>query len=222
VWSPDGTTLAFESESGGNRDILSINVDGTGLRVLAAGPGRESSPSGAPDGSRITFEGPGEDGTDIFVMNADGTAVTDVTNVAGNDSAPAWSRSGAQIAFISDRDGNVELYVMNADGRAGPPDERYWWRARTGLETGGVACATSFRWCSCVWALVSCGGSDGPLAANLTFLQRANGEFDIRLPTKIVRPLDLTRNLPADSFPTWSPDGTRIAFTGPELQHFQS
>jgi len=49
-------------------------------------------------------------------MDADGSNQTNLTNGSGNNSNPVWSPDGSKIAFDSDRDGNSEIYVMDANG----------------------------------------------------------------------------------------------------------
>ena len=60
----------------------------------------------------------------------------------------------------------------------------------------------------------ACGGDQEPtLFRKLMFFSRGTGDYDIRLRTSNERlPLELGRVLPWDSQPSWSPDGTRIAF----------
>ena len=54
---------------------------------------------------------------DIYVMDADGKHQTRLTDSAFDDTTPVWSPQGNQIAFLTDRRGNgYEIYLMNADG----------------------------------------------------------------------------------------------------------
>ena len=72
----------------------------------------EVNPLGVPDGKNIAYAA-GE----IFIINPDGTDRQMLTDTywAENDH-PAWSPDGSKIAFESWRDGNLEIYVMNSDG----------------------------------------------------------------------------------------------------------
>jgi Tol biopolymer transport system component len=75
-WSPDGKRILFESGLGTNRDLYTIEPDGSGLTNLTNTPGiDEANASWAPDGSRIVF-GYG----DVFIMNADGSGRTNISN----------------------------------------------------------------------------------------------------------------------------------------------
>ncbi len=127
AWSPDGSRIAFVGS--GDRlypepgTIFVVNVDGSGLEQVTAGPG-DSGPSWSPDGTRLVFDrviaarGSNSDDlfaqeTQLFVVDLDAASewqLTDIpreTNFSISES-PAWSPTGEWIAF------------SNANGIAGP------------------------------------------------------------------------------------------------------
>ena len=153
-----------------------------------------------------TFSGPNEqiafystrDGNqEIYVMNAaDGSNQTRLTSVNANDSDPSWSPDGTKIAFESDRDGNSNIYVMNAaDGSN-----------QTRL-TDSPADDSNPRW-----------SPDGTTIAfntnrDSTELQNfENHEIYVMNAADGSNQTRLTDNPAWDSLPSWSPDGTIIAF----------
>lgn len=100
--------IAFSRDVGGNRDIFSINADGTGLVNLTnTATVGESQPNWSPDGQKIVYSRSG-----IWVMNADGSGQTQL-RATGSD--PAWSGDGQKIVFV-DVPGGHRLYTMNSDG----------------------------------------------------------------------------------------------------------
>ena len=50
-WSPDGTTLAFTGERGGNFDIYTIPVTGGEEKRLTTAAGLDDGPEYSPDGA---------------------------------------------------------------------------------------------------------------------------------------------------------------------------
>lgn len=118
-WFPDSRTIAFVAETGeGVGDIYSVGIDGRNRRQLTRHPAVDSAPAVSPDGTRIAFESDRDGNFEIYVMNADGSGVTRLTNDPARDGAPAWSPDGRRIAFTSDR-GNrasADVWIMDADG----------------------------------------------------------------------------------------------------------
>lgn len=53
AWSPDGTTIAFTREQGGNVDIYTMNVDGSNIQQLTDAPGPDTVPVFTPSGDII-------------------------------------------------------------------------------------------------------------------------------------------------------------------------
>jgi TolB protein len=108
------------------RDVYLMNADGSGLRNLTSGAGRESgpawSPDGAPAGRRIAYVSDRDGNEEIYVMavpdgtDTDDSGQTRLTNDPGDDSHPAWSPGGECIAFLSHRDGAYGIYLVKPDG----------------------------------------------------------------------------------------------------------
>jgi Tol biopolymer transport system component len=73
AWSPDGNTIAFNSEAHGKAEIYAMRTDGTGIRRLTRNVVRDFDPVWPPDGEQILFT-TGRTGLDeVYRMNADGT-----------------------------------------------------------------------------------------------------------------------------------------------------
>ena len=145
-WSPDGTRLAVvgTDESEFRQAVLTVNVDGTGLRRL----GRTiSGPSWSPDGRRLAFVGAADDEGDawgLLTMAADGTDVRRVplppgwephyvgrhgilTEVAefGDGWIPtlAWSPAGDQLLYTCGH----RICVVGLDGTPVGRSPIEWW-----------------------------------------------------------------------------------------------
>ncbi len=127
LWSPDGSKIAFISENVTNpsskdlafvRDLMVVNVDGTGVITLANNLGKSdyfSTFSWSPDGKQLAFSKPVGESREIFTINADGTGLKQVTKLSAPSDfppiQPAWSPDGKKIAFVT-----WNLIIINSDG----------------------------------------------------------------------------------------------------------
>lgn len=118
--------IVFASDRDGNREIYTVNPDGTNPTRLTNNTSFEDAPRWSPDGTKIVFTSDRDGGGTlrIYVMNADGSNPTLLTpNSFGvGDFDPSWSRDGSKIAFghtINSSPPTPHLYsllTMNADG----------------------------------------------------------------------------------------------------------
>ena len=143
-WSPDGKRIAFWSARTGNRDIYSMNADGSGVSRLTSNAASDREPTWSPDGQRIAFESGRDGNEEIYVMDRLGSGANGAVNLTkdlSDDREPAWSPDGKKIAFVSSRDGDDEIFVMDADGKNvqqltknDVPDRRPAWQPLGGVE----------------------------------------------------------------------------------------
>ena len=68
AWSPDGTTIVFDSNRSGNRDLWSIPAGGGTAVQLTTDSGADQDPDWSPGSSHLAYS---DDG-DIFVIPAGG------------------------------------------------------------------------------------------------------------------------------------------------------
>src|SRR6266511_1147357 len=76
AWSPDGTTIVFESNRTGVFQLWLMNPDGSNQRQLTFDPtSKDQVPDWRPDNSQIAYvvDVVGRRGGDVWVINADGT-----------------------------------------------------------------------------------------------------------------------------------------------------
>lgn len=94
AWSPDGQTVVFSREEGGNVDIYAVNVDGGNLRRLTTAPGHDTLPTYAPNGD-IIFRSARTGSWGIWKMTADGSEQVEIIPNAcvGND----WAYSRMDV-----------------------------------------------------------------------------------------------------------------------------
>ncbi len=192
-WSPDGRKLAYKV----GRDIFSIDLESRARVNLTNGDGFNKSPSWSPNGAKIVFMSTiitAPSGGNIFVMNADGSNRVQLTETTGIDGHPQWSPDGSKIAFHSARDGNIGIYVMNADGSSP--------RRLTDDEDADM---------NPVW---SPNGSRIAFDSGPSSASRLNGSniFVMNSDGSNIIQLTFNESFDAVAWPTWSPDGTTIAY----------
>lgn len=115
-----GNKIVFQSNRNGNYDIMSINPDGTDLRLLTSDRGNDTDPSWSPDQSMIAYYATLTNGERrLMVMNADGgdqQMVSDL-NIGVGVGKPEWSPDGARIvAGVGTDSAEQSLYLFSLDG----------------------------------------------------------------------------------------------------------
>lgn len=99
-WSPDGSTLVFQSYRDGNFNLWTIRADGTGLRQLTTGPFDHREPRFSPDGKRIVFSSDLSGSYGIYLFDLATSAITPLTDTTEEEYEPAVSPDGTKVAFV--------------------------------------------------------------------------------------------------------------------------
>jgi Tol biopolymer transport system component len=138
-FSSDGRKLIFQATREGRQcdQIYTMNIDGSGTRMISSGNGRTTCAYYFPNLSRVLYSSTHLGGTecpprpdfskgyvwaiyptyDIFTARPNGTEVKQLTTTPGYDAEATISTNGRQIVFTSMRDGDLDVYTMDANGR---------------------------------------------------------------------------------------------------------
>ncbi len=100
-WSPDGETLAFTGERGGNFDIYTVPVVGGEETRLTTAAGLDDGPEYSPDGSYIYFSSERTGHMQIWRMRPDGTEQERVIFDDSNDWFPHISPDGQWMVSLA-------------------------------------------------------------------------------------------------------------------------
>ena len=92
AWSPDGKTIAFDSDRDGNFEIYAMNADGTAVRRLTHNKVIDSRPTYSPDGRWIMFQTEEADTNNryLYVMRPDGAGLTQYSEGGQWATSPDW------------------------------------------------------------------------------------------------------------------------------------
>jgi TolB protein len=206
VWSPNGRRIVFERDLtywGADRFRLAAVAAAGGLaRQLTKGP-FDAMPTYAPNGRRIAFARLTGATVSLYTIDRRGRHASRLL-ADGLDITPDWSPDGKTIAFSRLADPSLPideatLYLADADGSDV--------RALGQVPVKGVSPAWSPDGRKLVF--VSFTDANGPVCpvagcppSGEIYVVGADG-------TGLTR---LTASRADDEHPTWSPDGSRIAF----------
>jgi Tol biopolymer transport system component len=211
--------IAFSSYRDGRlMDVYVMNLDGSGVVRLTESAAEDHQPSWSPDGSRIALSStrsvsPPHVRGHIYVTGADGTGETRLVSELDNAGSPAWSPDGARIAFAGCCRPGWDIYVIDADGTnilQLTRDDAFDYDPTWSPDSSRIAFARD-------------GNGTGPrLPSHGIYVMDADGTrlhqivrrdmpgihvLDVRS-GDVVRLTDRQ-----DTEPTWSPDGSDLAFT---------
>ena len=204
-------------------EIWIVNEDSTNPCRLTYTDGKSQHPAWSPNGAYLAYTGPGLNGSEsqLWVVNADGSNARQITSAPLDQPwlfnfNPTWSPDSTKLAFRGYGDGHdLDLHIIDADGTdLRRVSSEYHKAEEPSWSPDGTKIAfTKYGDSKCrdgipiagdaeIWVM---NVSDG-MATQLT--GRTEPACDDQQLPKTYR----TEFHATD--PEWSPDGTKIAYTG--------
>ena len=116
AWSPDGQSIAFNSDRAGDMNIWIYSFRDRSTRQITRGAGGDFQPNWSPDMREIVFFSSRSGNADIWKVDLASGALTELTHEPSLEINPFFSPDGREIAYQSDVSGRLELWVMRSDG----------------------------------------------------------------------------------------------------------
>jgi len=194
-----GGVLAFASWEGDGWQIYLVNADGSERTKVTAGVAGGYEPAWSPDGTRIVFQFLG-----LFIADL-GTGAIRRLPLDGKSDAlpneylvkPAWSPDGAWIAFLNESGTRGDVYLVRPDGTD----------LRRLTDSGDLSRDGNLVWSPDGRELAYSAYRDGAVEIGVLDVDGAlRGQASGRWLTDSPAPV---QNLVT----SWSPDGSRLAFS---------
>ena len=216
AWSPDGKRLAVVFLD----RVWTLAPDGRDGKPLTSDTTAvQRDPAWAPDGRRVAFTMDRGDGFDLYVVPVKGGAPDRVTSLEGDERGPSWTPDGRLVfAQRAARGTQWDLQVVTRadDGTWGTP-QRLTDSADSEMQPRVSPDGKRL-------AYASDGESDEgdvdiwvmrlPARGEPIPLQRpaANPSEPAAAPPRSARPVRVVQARGLDGYPSWSPDGKRLAY----------
>lgn len=197
-----GGSVVFTLRTGGQTDLWALGVGETEPLRLTNHPADDRDPAWSPDGTRLAFTSRRDGNWELYVLELATGAIGRLTFTPGFEGAPTWSPDGAFIAYegYNEQTRNLDIYIISSDPEIATRD-------------GSVQMTTS--------PAPDIEPAWSPQGRQIAYVTWRDGNqeiviFDLDNPNadREQQALNLTRTADInETHPTWSHDGTRIAYT---------
>ena len=118
VVTPDGNSIVYRSDIGGDDDIYIMNIDGSNKTNLTNDEFWEGYPQISPNGDKIVWTSRRTGVNRIWIMNIDGSDPLNLTSEFEGDwsNSPIFSPEGDEVLYITGTDTTREMLIIGTDG----------------------------------------------------------------------------------------------------------
>jgi TolB protein len=119
AWAGGRIAFGTDAAEGKDSDIYTARPDGTDVRQVTKGPGRNATPAFSRDGKWIAFVSTRDGGKhQIYIARADGSGLKRLTTDASvGYYNPQFSPDGRAIVYYAEKgDQKDQIWMMDADG----------------------------------------------------------------------------------------------------------
>lgn len=113
--APKTAKIAFTSSRDGDKEIYTMNPDGSQQTRLTHNPADDFYPAWSPTGEQILFVSNRRGLPDLYLMDADGKSERQVFSKGARREDPAWSSDGKQIAYERRDPDGWAIYIAAMD-----------------------------------------------------------------------------------------------------------
>ncbi|RYZ11206.1 MAG: S9 family peptidase [Comamonadaceae bacterium] len=229
------TVKSVDAENDGyESSIWTLELDGSRVRQLTQGGAQDQSPRWSPDGQRLAFLSTRSGSTQVFVIERDGGEARQLGDFAQGVSNLAWAPDGASLVVAAAVVVDPDLRGERASGRDPSRKKKckpeIAWRLPYKEDGIGYLLQREFH----LFRLCAQSGqatqlTDGPFdvlafdiarhTGQIAYARTRAGRFAHRNDLWVcnadgTQARQLTRDHAIVMQPRWSPDASRIAFTG--------
>ena len=202
--APATPKIVFTSNRDGNAEIYIMNPDGSGKVNLTRHRAADFDPVWSPTGEHILFASNRSKTVDLYLMDADGRNVRQLFAKTLRRRYPTWAPNGKKVAYtrIDTLRGDVGIYVASINDRVEQ-------RIARGMNPTWAPDTSEIAFVSSDW-LVALNDGFGGIEFKETNIHivdsRTHAKKELALP-----------GFPFVFDPVWSPDSTKIAFSGIDI-----
>jgi Tol biopolymer transport system component len=203
--SPNSHKVVYQGWDGNDFEIYTADVAGGNRFQVTDNNVRDENPYYSPDGQRIAYSSNHNGNFDIYTINHDGSDRFQVTNTTSSDERnPAYSPSGTKIAYSRRNNGNDwEIYTIDTNGLASST-KNITQNPNSDDEDPDYSPYPSINGHRIAYSSFPPEGSTGD-AEIYTIRHDGSGRINVT-----------NNNKSEDFWPSYSPDGTKIAYvSGP-------